>query len=54
MFLSHKQSEAKDFVRALHTAFTLRGYSAFLDMESPAPGSAGRAREEKRRSRLAT
>jgi hypothetical protein len=32
-FLSHKQSDAKDFVRALHTGLTLRGFDAFLDME---------------------
>jgi hypothetical protein len=33
VFLSHKQSDAKDFVRALHTLFTVRGFRAFLDME---------------------
>ncbi|KAJ1459429.1 armadillo-type protein [Pelagophyceae sp. CCMP2097] len=33
VFLSHKQTDAKDFARALHTMFTLRGYRAFLDME---------------------
>ncbi|KAK7247775.1 hypothetical protein SO694_00122059 [Aureococcus anophagefferens] len=29
----HKQSDAKDFARALHTMFTLRGLHAFIDME---------------------
>ena len=33
LFISHKQSDAKDFARALHTMFTLRGLHAFIDME---------------------
>ena len=33
VFLSHKQTDAKDFARALHTMLTLRRYKAFLDME---------------------
>jgi hypothetical protein len=33
LFLSHKQSDAKDFVRALHTMLTVHGYRCFLDVE---------------------
>ena len=33
IFLSHKQTDAKDFARALHAQFTLRGLPTFLDME---------------------
>eukprot|EP00798_Chlamydomonas_sp_ICE-L_P008087 gene8087-1330_t len=33
VFLSHKRSDAKDFARALHTLFNVRGLSAFLDFE---------------------
>ena len=33
VFLSHKQTDAKDFARALHAQFTLRGLPTFLDME---------------------
>ena len=33
MFLSHKQSDSKDFARTLHTYFSLQGWTAFLDME---------------------
>jgi hypothetical protein len=33
IFLSHKQSDAKDFVRALHTMLTVHGYRCFLDVE---------------------
>ena len=33
LFLSHKQSDAKDFVRALHTMLTEHGYKCFLDVE---------------------
>lgn len=33
VFLSHKQTDAKDFARALHAQFTLRGVPTFLDME---------------------
>ena len=33
LFLSHKQSDAKDFVRALHTMLSVHGYRCFLDVE---------------------
>ena len=33
VFLSHKQSEAKDFARALYTLFESRDVRCFLDME---------------------
>ena len=33
IFLSHKQSDAKHFARALYTTLSLRNYSVFLDME---------------------
>jgi hypothetical protein len=33
VFLSHKQSEAKDFARALYTLVECRDVRCFLDME---------------------